>query len=147
MVAAIHHRGSGETKVKHETSAAYDSQSNGGTEVGVRNVRGLFRTLKACLEGRVKRYVPPGHALIPWLLQHCCTLFNVRVNGEDGTTSRARIRRTNFNQLLLGFGEPILWNMPSHGPLSPKDGDMGVKWGDGTFLGYHRSSNTYFVGT
>ena len=37
--------------------------------------------------------------------------------------------------------------MPSHGPLSPKDGNMGVKWDDGTFLGNHRSSNTSFVGT
>ena len=71
VIVATHHRGSDETKVKHETSVAYDSQSNGGTEVGVRNVRGLFRTLKACLEERVKHYVPPGHALIPWVLQHC----------------------------------------------------------------------------
>ena len=65
VIAAIHHRGSGETKAEHETSAAYDSQSNGGAEVGVRNVRGLFRTLKACLEERVKHYVLPGHVFIP----------------------------------------------------------------------------------
>ena len=52
VIVAIHHRGSDEIKVKHETSAAYESQSNGGTEVGVRNVRGLFRTLKACLDER-----------------------------------------------------------------------------------------------
>ena len=109
MISAIHHRGSDEIKVKHETSAAYDSQSNGGTEVGVRNARELFRTLKACLAERVKHYVPPGHALIPWLLQHCCTLLNVRVKGDDGKTSWARIRGRNSNQLLLGFGESILW--------------------------------------
>ena len=32
VIAAIHHRGSGEIKVKHETSAAYDSHANGGIE-------------------------------------------------------------------------------------------------------------------
>ena len=104
VIAAIHHRGSDETKAKHETSVAYDSQSNGGAEVGVRNVRGLFRTLMACLGWRVKHYVSLGHTLIPWLLQHCYMLLNVRVNGEDGKTSRARVRGGNSDQLLLGFG-------------------------------------------
>ena len=36
-----------------EQSAAYDSQSNGGTEVGVRLARGLLRTLKRCREERI----------------------------------------------------------------------------------------------
>ena len=36
-----------------EQSAVYDSQPNGGTEVGVRLVRGLLRTAKLCPEARV----------------------------------------------------------------------------------------------
>ena len=35
-----------------EDPATYDSQSNGGTEVGVRLVRGMLRTVKLCLEQR-----------------------------------------------------------------------------------------------
>ena len=35
-----------------EDPAAYDSQSNGGTEIGVRQIRGLFRTVRLCLESR-----------------------------------------------------------------------------------------------
>ena len=44
--------------VMHENPPTYDSQSNGGTEIGVRLVRGLFRTLRLCLEARLgKRYL------------------------------------------------------------------------------------------
>ena len=36
-----------------EHSATYDSQANGGTEVGIRAIRGLTRTLKLCTERRI----------------------------------------------------------------------------------------------
>ena len=50
-------------KVQEESSAAYDSQSNGGVEVGVKLVRGMFRTLKLCLEARLGKYLPVKHAI------------------------------------------------------------------------------------
>ena len=36
-------------KITTGTPAAYESQSNGATEVGVKLTRGLFRTIKLCL--------------------------------------------------------------------------------------------------
>ena len=39
--------------VTAEHSPAYDSQGNGGTEVGVKILRGQFRMLKLCLESRL----------------------------------------------------------------------------------------------
>ena len=48
-----------------ESPAAYESQPNGGVEVGVKIVRGQFRTLKLCLEQRLGKYVPVDHALMP----------------------------------------------------------------------------------
>ena len=41
--------------VSTEHSQRYDSQASGGTEVGVRNVRGLFRTMGLCIGTRVGR--------------------------------------------------------------------------------------------
>ena len=38
--------------VNVEHSQAYDSQASGGTEVGIRSLRGLYRTLRLCLEVR-----------------------------------------------------------------------------------------------
>ncbi len=73
--------------VQVEAPAAYESQSNGGIEVGIKIVRGLFRTLKLCLESRLGKYVSTDHALVPWLLQHTCTLLNAKSRGPDGLTS------------------------------------------------------------
>ncbi len=132
--------------ITQEHPAKYDSQSNGGVEVGVRLVRGLFRTLKLCVEARLDKYMPINHALIPWLLQHTCLILNVRSRGSDGLTAWERARGRPFNQRLVGFVEKVLYKLPSKGPQSKPDGNMGALWGDAVFLGHDRDSNTYVVG-
>ena len=134
-------------RVTQEEPARYESKSNGATEVGVKLVRGMFRTLKLCLEARVERFVPVNHALIPWLLEHTCTILNARSRGEDGYTPWLRIKGRNFNQLILGFGEVVLYKLPTKGPLHNPDGNMGTRWLEGIFLGYHRSANLYLIAT
>ena len=52
-------------KISDEQSPAYDSQSNGGTEVGVMLIRGLFRTLRLGLEAAIGKRIPINHAIIP----------------------------------------------------------------------------------
>ena len=136
----------GVESISQEHPSAYESQSNGGVEIGVQLVRGLFRTLKLCLEARIGKYVPVEHALVPWLLEHTCLLLNVRVKGPDGLTPWARVKGRAFNQRLLGYGERILYKLPVKGPSSQPDGNMGTRWADAVFLGYHRSSNSYIVG-
>jgi hypothetical protein len=122
------------TKISSETSPAYDSQSNGGVEVGVMLIRGMFRTLRLCLEARLNRRIPVDHAVIPWLLEHACLLINVKTRGADGHTGWARARGRNFAQKLLGFGEQVLYKLPVKGPQAPAN--MDAKWADGTFVGY-----------
>ncbi len=83
VVKLLRERSPGMANVQEENTPAYDSQSNGGTEVGVRIVRGLFRTMKLCLEARLKKFIPVGHALIPWLPQHVCVTLNAKARGAD----------------------------------------------------------------
>ena len=135
------------SRVSSETSPKYDSQSNGGTEVGVMLVRSLFRTLKLCLEARIGKIIPVGHALIPWLLEHTTMLLNVKCRGQDGLTPWQRVRGRPFNQPMLGFGEMVLHKLPPKDPKSNLDGNMGSRWGVGAFLGFHRQSRTYIVAT
>ena len=132
--------------ISAENPPTYDSQSNGGTEVGIQVVRGLFRTLKLCLESRVGKVIPVNHSIIPWLLEHTGLVLNVRPMGSDGQTAWARVRGRAFNQRLLGFGEKIFFKYPGKGPGHDPDGNMGARWSEAVFLGYHRSSNTYIVG-
>ena len=132
-------------KVSTETPPAYDSQSNGGVEVGVMLIRGMFRTLRLCLEARIDRRIPVDHALIPWLLEHTCMLINVKTRGADGLTGWARARGRNSAQKLIGFGEKILYKLPMKGPHAAAN--MDAKWADGAFVGYSWTSNTYAIET
>ena len=135
------------SRISSETSPEYDSQSNGGTEVGVMLVRGLFRTIKLCLEARIGKVIPVGHALIPWLLEHTTMLLNVKCRGLDGLTPWQRVRGRPFNQSMLGFGEMVLYKLPPKDPKSSVDGNMGPRLSVGAFLGFHRQSRTYIVAT
>ncbi len=111
-------------QVSKEDPASYDSQSNGGTEVGIRIVRGLLRTLKLCLEQRIGKYIPVDHPVMGWLLGHVCMLQNILVRGPDGLTSWQRVRGRAFGQQLVGFGECVLYRYPGKGPHHQPDGNV-----------------------
>jgi hypothetical protein len=126
-----------------EHSQKYDSQASGGTEIGVRAVRGLFRTMRLCIEKRIGRGLPVKHPVSSWLLEHVSLLLNACVRGEDGLTPWARVRGRAFGQRLIGFGERVLWKLPTKGPQHDKDGNMSARWAGGIFVGYNRKSNSY----
>ena len=88
-----------------------------------------------------------NHAMTAWLLEHVSMIINCRCRGSDGLTPWQRLKGRNFRQLILGFGESILYKLPSKGPHSRPDGNMGTRWLEGTFLGYSKSSNTYIIAT
>ncbi len=132
-------------KITDETSVPYDSQGNGSTEVGVRTVRGQFRTLKFCLEDRIGQKVPARHALTSWILEHSCFVLNAVVTGPDGLTGWARARGRNFGGKLYAIAEQVFWKPPLKGPQHDPQGNMGPRLLPGTFLGFHRSSNAYWV--
>ncbi len=130
-----------------EDPATYDSRSNGGTEIGVQLIRGLFRTHKLCLEERINKFIPVDHPVLAWLMQHTCLLLNACVRGDDGLTAWARVRGRPFRQQLLGFGEAVLYKFPIKGPKHQPDGNMGATGGEGIFVGYDRQSNTFMIET
>jgi len=130
-----------------ENPEPYESQSNGLIEVGVRNLRGQFRTLRACLECRIGRKVPTNHAIAAWLLEHCCLLLNALRVGEDGQTAWMRTRGRPFRPRLVGFGESVMFKLPIKGPRHDAAGNMGPRWGQGIFVGYSRDSNGYLIST
>ena len=49
---------------------AYDSKANGSVENACRQVQGLLRTLKFCIESRIQRRIPCGHSIMAWLVRH-----------------------------------------------------------------------------
>ncbi len=132
-------------KVRDEQSPAHDSQGKGGVEVGVVRIRGLFRTLRLGLEASIGKKVPVDHAIMPWLLEHTALLFSFRSRLPSGLTPWATIRGRPFGQRLMGFGEVVLWKLPTKGPASQPEGNRGARWSDGVSVGYSRSSYTFIV--
>ena len=57
---------------------AYDSKANGSVENAVKLVQGLLRTLKECLEKRIRHRIPPDHAIMAWLVHHTAWLLTVQ---------------------------------------------------------------------
>ena len=100
-------------KVSDEQSPAYDSQSNGGTEVAVMLIRGLFRTLRLGLEAAIGKRIPIDHAVTPWLLEHTALLLSIRTRLPNGLTPWGMARGRPFGQKIIGFGESVLWKLPT----------------------------------
>ena len=128
-----------------EESAPYDSQSNGGTECGIREVRGLFRTIKLDTEKRIGRAIPACHPICSWLVEHAALLITAMRVGTDGKTAWSRLRGRGFGQRMVGFGESVLYKQPPKGPQHDPQGNMGPRMHIGTFLGFHKTSNAYRV--
>ena len=102
-------------QVSKEDPVAYDSMTNGGTEIGVQLLRGLFRTVKLCLEQRIDKQIPVDHPMTAWMMEHASLLTNALVRGTDGFTAWKWIRGRAFGQQLVGLGENVLYKHPVKG--------------------------------
>ena len=126
-----------------EHSPAYDSQCNGMIENAIKNNRGLFRTLRSCLQSRIGRKVEVDHPLMAWLIEHTSILRCAMVRGDDGMTPWNKCRGRPFNMATLCFGERCHFKLPTKGPFKEKRGNMNEIQEDGIFLGYSTVSNEY----
>ena len=88
-----------------ESSAAYDSRSNGAAEVGVRIIRGLYRTMRDCLECRIGKSIEVDRPIMAWLLEHAAVVSNIMAKGSNGRTPWYMARGRSFNRQMVAFGE------------------------------------------
>ena len=115
-------------QVTQEHPPPYDSRSNGSVENGVRLVKGHLRTMKSCLESKIRKKIPEQHPLMSWLVEHTAWLLTVRLRGSDGKTAYERIRGRPFNKRLTDFGEEVLYKLPSKGPGADARGTLEPRW-------------------
>ncbi len=91
-----------------KSTPRYDSQANGSIENGIKQLQGLVRTLRSCLETRIGMKIPTTHAVRWWVIRHAAWLLTVRPRGTDGRTSYERLRGREFPKKVVGFGEVCL---------------------------------------
>ena len=75
----------------------------------MRLVRGMFKTLRLCLEARLGREIPVAHPVTSWLVRHACLILNTRARGGDGKTPWERIKGRPFGQKMVGIFEKVLY--------------------------------------
>ena len=78
------------------------------------------------------------------MLEHSAFILNVRTRGSDGKTPWERVRGRPFSQRILGFGEIVMYRIPTK---APQEGNMGPRHLQGIFIGYHCTSNSYIIAT
>ena len=128
-----------------ENPPTYDPRSNGSVENAVKQVKGMLRTCKSCLEAHVGGRIPDEHPLMTWLVEHVAWILTVRPNGEDGKTPFQLIRGRPFLKRAVEFGERLLYKLPTTGPRQEERGALQARWSRGIMMGYSRFSNEYLV--
>ena len=93
-----------------EHSPEYDPQANGSAEVGVRILKGHFRTMRSDLETKLGYRVPVRHPLMTWLVRHSASLVTWCAKGHDGMSAYHRVRSRPFSARLLHFGDACRYN-------------------------------------
>ena len=134
-----------ETKTEH--SAPHESQSNGGVENAVRNVRRLLRTIKSCIEERLNTIIEPNHPIMEWMLPYTAAMITIMRKKSDGRTPWSKVKGRAFNRELVGFGETCLYKLPMKGPRAIQRGNIANVMNRGIFVGWQMDTNEYVIAT
>ena len=126
-----------------EHSPEYDPQANGSAEVGVKLLKGHFRTVRSCIESRLGHRIPVRHPLIAWMIRHAASLITWCAKGHDGQTAYQRVRSRQFKTRLMTFGEVCRFKVRSQEPTS--NHADGRRWHSGVFVGIDRRTSQYMV--
>ena len=132
-------------QISEEHGARYDSASNGEAESAVKQIQRMTRTLKLCLESRLKRRIPTNHAIMTWLVEHVAWILCTRSRGEDGKTAYERIKGREFGKRGVGFAEKVWHVLPRKGPELEDKAKLDALCKEGIVLGYCRDSPEYHV--
>ena len=89
-----------------------DSQSNGDIESSIKQVRGLFRTMRSDLETNYEKVLPANHHVMPFIVRHAGGTINREQIGADGMTAHKRPRGKEFKKEILKIGECVWFLRP-----------------------------------
>ena len=120
------------------------AKADGKMERAVRSFQGPLRVLKFHSERGIKRQLPSSCALFSWLISWTSEVMNKFKVQSDGRTAYERITKHRCNDVVVGFGESVLWQQAQDkGARDKLEGD----WRDGIFLGVIWRTTEYLIGT
>ena len=87
---------------------AYNPESNGAIESGVKMGNEQLRAIKLALEERLGRTIEISHPIYEWGLQHGCWIVSNFSLGHDGKVPQQRLTGRKWTRPLCEFGELVL---------------------------------------
>ena len=99
-----------------EHSPEDDPQANGSADVGVKLLKGQFRTVRFNLESQIKFRVPVRHPLVAWMVRHAAATIIWYAKGHDAKSAYKRVRSRPFKTRLMAFGESCRFKIRSQEP-------------------------------
>lgn len=127
-------------KISEEHSHRYGSQTNGATEVAVRELGGHHRAIKGDLESKIGYGLNPTHLVGMRVAEHCAMILNVRAVGADGKTPWRRIQGREFNIVIPGFAEQALCKLPMKGLEKVERGNAAPNFVQATYFGFGKAT-------
>ena len=126
-----------------EDTPVGESQSNGAVESAVKEIRGMYKTMRSDVETNYGKTIPGSHPIHTWAVRHASSTRFRESMGQDGRTAYSRIKGRNFNKEIVKIGECVWYMKPKS--KHKKKGDYG--WGNGIWLGVRDESGEYIIGT
>ena len=126
-----------------EDTPVGESQSNGAVESAVKEIRGMYKTMRSDMETNYGKTIPGSHPIHTWAVRHASSTRFRESMGQDGRTAYSRIKGRNFNKEIVKIGECVWYMKPKS--KHKKKGDYG--WGNGIWLGVKDESGEYIIGT
>ena len=120
-----------------------ESQSNGAVESQVKEIRGMYKTMRSDIETSYGKAIPGDHPIQPWIVRHASTMRFRESIGQDGGTACSRVKRREFKKEIIKIGECVWYMKPKS--KHKRKGDY--SWGDGIWLGIRDESGEYIIGT
>ena len=98
-------------QVVPESTPAEDPRANGVIENGVKQFKGMLRTLHLALEHRLQGAIPVTHPVMCWLVEHSTELLAKHQMGHDGKTPYQRLFGKTCLTVDHEFGETVRYKL------------------------------------
>ena len=122
----------GDVPTGFDDSRVGDSNSNGKVERAVREVKGLIRCFRSCLQDKLQEVIPLNAPIMPWIVRHAGYVITRCKVHECGRTSLHRMKGQKTNRPMIPFGEVVLFKLPK---TKRRLGDLEDRFEKGVWLG------------
>ena len=87
-----------------EDTPVGESQSNGAVESQVKEIRGMYKTMRSDMESNYGKVIPGNHPIQPWTVRHASTTRFRESIGQDGRTAYSRVKGREFKKEIVKIG-------------------------------------------